>query len=88
MAKTVTSVGSSTANINAAVERRGVRACRGVCEKDTVAEILDGAARVREKARSREADAVALAAGKLSEQQINAKNALKIERKGFGIPPT
>ncbi len=32
-------------------------------KKDTVAEILDGKARTREKARSREADAVALAAG-------------------------
>jgi hypothetical protein len=30
---------------------------------------------------------VALAAGKLSEQQLNAKNALKIERKGFRLPP-
>jgi transcriptional regulator with XRE-family HTH domain len=50
--------------------------------KDTVAEILDGEARVREKARSREADAVALAAGKVSGQQLNARNALKIERHG------
>ena len=55
-------------------------------KKDTVAEILDGEARAREKARSREADAVALAAGKLSEEQLNAKNALKIECMGFGIP--
>jgi hypothetical protein len=52
-------------------------------KKDTVAEILDGEARAREKARSREADADALAAGTLSEQQLNAKNALKIGRKGF-----
>jgi transcriptional regulator with XRE-family HTH domain len=51
-------------------------------KKDTVAEILDGEARVREKARSREADAVALAAGNVSEQQLNARNALKIERHG------
>jgi transcriptional regulator with XRE-family HTH domain len=56
-------------------------------KKDTVAEILDGEARAREKARSREADAVALAAGKLSEQQLNAKNALNIERRGFRLPP-
>jgi len=56
-------------------------------KKDTVAEILDGEARAREKARSREADAVALAAGKLSEQQLNAKNALKIGHVGFKIPP-
>jgi transcriptional regulator with XRE-family HTH domain len=56
-------------------------------KKDTVAEILDGEARAREKARSREADAVALAAGMLSEQQLNAKNALKIGRMGFKIPP-
>ena len=55
-------------------------------KKDSVAEILDGEARAQEKARSREADAVALAAGKLSEQQLNAKNALKIERTGFRIP--
>jgi transcriptional regulator with XRE-family HTH domain len=33
------------------------------------------------------AEAVALAAGKLSEQQINAKNAPKIGRMGFKIPP-
>jgi hypothetical protein len=56
-------------------------------KKDTVAEILDSEARAREKARSREADAVALAAGTLSEQQLNAKNALKIGRMGFKIPP-
>jgi transcriptional regulator with XRE-family HTH domain len=56
-------------------------------KKDTVAEILDGEVRAREKARSREADAVALATGKLSEQQLNAKNALKIRRMGFKIPP-
>ena len=56
-------------------------------KKDTVAEILDGEVRAREKARSREADAVAFAAGKLSEQQLNAKNALKIRRMGFKIPP-
>ena len=56
-------------------------------KKDTVAEILDGEARAREKARSREADAEALAAGKLSEQQINAKNALKLGRIGFKTPP-
>jgi transcriptional regulator with XRE-family HTH domain len=35
-------------------------------KKDTVAEILDGEVRAREKARSREGDAVALAAGTLS----------------------
>jgi transcriptional regulator with XRE-family HTH domain len=56
-------------------------------KKDTVAEILDGEARAREKARSREADVEALAAGKLSEQQLNAKNALKIGHVGFKIPP-
>jgi len=40
---------------------RGLRACRGVCEKrHTVAEILDGEARAQENARSREADAEAL----------------------------
>ena len=33
------------------------------------------------------AEAAALAAGKLSEQQINAKNALNIGRMGFKIPP-
>jgi transcriptional regulator with XRE-family HTH domain len=49
-------------------------------KKDTVAEIFDGEARAREKARSREADVEVLAAGKLSEQQLNAKNALKIGR--------
>lgn len=46
-------------------------------KKGAVAEILDVEARAREKARSREADAAALAAGTLSEQQINAKNALR-----------
>jgi transcriptional regulator with XRE-family HTH domain len=46
--------------------------------KDTVAEILDGEARAQEKARTRQADAEALGAGKLSEQQLNARNALKI----------
>ncbi len=55
-------------------------------KKDTVAEVLDGKERAREKARSREADAAALAAGELSEQQINAKNALKIERMGIPSP--
>jgi hypothetical protein len=30
---------------------------------------------------------VALTAGTLSEQQLNAKNALKIGHKGFKIPP-
>jgi transcriptional regulator with XRE-family HTH domain len=55
-------------------------------KKDTVAEILDGETRVREKTRSREADAEALIAGKLSEQQLNAKNALKIGRIGFKVP--
>jgi transcriptional regulator with XRE-family HTH domain len=56
-------------------------------KKDTVAEMLDGEARAREKARNREADAEASTTGKLSEQQINAKNALKIERIGSKIPP-
>jgi len=46
-------------------------------KKDTVAEILDGEARAREKARSREADAEAFATGKLSEQQLNARTHLK-----------
>jgi len=46
-------------------------------KKGAVAEILDGRARVREKARSREADAEALTAGRLSEQELNAKNAIK-----------
>lgn len=55
-------------------------------KKDSVAEILDGEARAQEKARSRQADAVALATGKISEQQLNAKNALKIERTGSRIP--
>jgi transcriptional regulator with XRE-family HTH domain len=55
-------------------------------KKDTVAEILDAKARAREKARNREADGVALAAGTLSEQQLNAKNALKIGRVGFKTP--
>jgi transcriptional regulator with XRE-family HTH domain len=55
-------------------------------KKDIVAEILDSEARAREKARSREADAEALAAGELSEQQLNDKNALKIVRIGSKIP--
>jgi hypothetical protein len=55
-------------------------------KKDVVAEILDGEARDREKARSREADAEVLAAGRLSEEQLNHKNALKIGRIGFKIP--
>ena len=46
-------------------------------KKGAVAEILDGRARVREKVRSREADAEALTAGRLSEQELNAKNAIK-----------
>jgi hypothetical protein len=52
----------------------------------TVAEILDGKARAREKARSREADAEALAAGRLSEHELNTKNALKFRRMEFKIP--
>jgi transcriptional regulator with XRE-family HTH domain len=56
-------------------------------KKDAVAEILDGEARAQEKARSREADAEALGAGRLSEHELNAKNALKIGRMGFKIPP-
>ena len=56
-------------------------------KKDTVAEIMDGEARARKKARGREADAKALATGLFSEQQLNAKNALKIERVGLKIPP-
>jgi transcriptional regulator with XRE-family HTH domain len=56
-------------------------------KKDTVAEILDGEARAREKARSREADVEALAAGRLSEHELNAKNALKVGHVGFKIPP-
>ncbi len=55
-------------------------------KKDNVAEILDGEARTQEKARSREADAEAFAAGLLSEQDINAKNALKIRRNEFKTP--
>jgi transcriptional regulator with XRE-family HTH domain len=57
-------------------------------KKDAVAEILDGAARAEEKARSRAADAQALAAGRLSEHELNAKNALKIGRMGSKqLPP-
>ena len=44
-------------------------------------------ARAHEKARSREADAKKLAAGRLSELEINAKNALKIGHVGFKISP-
>src|ERR1700693_814125 len=56
-------------------------------KKDTVAEILDGKARAQEKPQSGEADAEALAAGRLSENELNTKNALKIRRMEFKIPP-
>jgi transcriptional regulator with XRE-family HTH domain len=51
-------------------------------KKDAVAEVLDGAARAEEKARSRAADVQALAAGQISEHELNANNALKMGRSG------
>jgi transcriptional regulator with XRE-family HTH domain len=48
--------------------------------KKGAAELLDVAAREKEKARSRASDAAALAGGRVSERELNHKNALKLRR--------
>jgi transcriptional regulator with XRE-family HTH domain len=49
-------------------------------KKGAAAELLDVAARIQEKARSRAADARALAIGFVSESELNKKNALRVGR--------
>ena len=48
-------------------------------KKESVADLLDGKARARDKAHSRLSDGAALARGEITEAELHAKNALRID---------